>query len=61
MWAVLNFGEETHVVPRFDERTHYFMNCWCNPTPDEERETVIVHHSLDRREFYETEQGHVIQ
>lgn len=55
MWGVYLFQGERHVVPRFDERTHMFTNCWCNPTPDDERDDVIIHHALDRRERFETE------
>lgn len=43
-----------HVMPQNDLREHTCsIDCWCDPTPDEENNQVIVHHSLDRRESYE--------
>lgn len=44
-----------HVVPLNDLREHETsIACWCHPTPDEEEPCVIVHHSLDQREKYES-------
>ncbi len=39
-----------HVIPMDDLRDHAMKNCWCRPRYDE---GVIVHNSLDLREFYE--------
>lgn len=44
-----------HVYPLNDLREHEtndHTGCWCNPTTDEEG--VIVHHSMDGREKFET-------
>jgi hypothetical protein len=44
-----------HVVPLNDLREHVPQtDCWCNPTPDMEEPSVILHHSLDQREKYES-------
>lgn len=44
-----------HVVPLNDLRDHVArIDCWCHPTPDEEEPLVIIHHSLDQREKYES-------
>ena len=44
-----------HVMPLDDLREHEASTaCWCHPTPDEEEPSVIVHHSLDQREKYES-------
>lgn len=44
-----------HVVPLNDLREHVArIDCWCHPTPDEEEPFVIIHHSLDQREKYES-------
>ena len=44
-----------HVIPTNDLREHENnANCWCNPTEDEDYPGVFVHHSMDRREEYET-------
>lgn len=46
--------ERLHVIPRNDLRDHVsLITCWCHPTPADDCESVIVHHSLDRREEYE--------
>jgi len=39
-----------HVLPVDDLREHCMKNCWCRPTEDE---GVVVHNSVDGREFYE--------
>ncbi len=45
----------THVYPLDDLREHVVegRNCWCCPDYDEEYD-ILVHHSLDGREEYET-------
>jgi hypothetical protein len=44
-----------HVVPLNDLREHTpRIDCWCRPTPDMEEPFVILHHSLDQREKYES-------
>lgn len=40
-----------HVYPAHDLREHSLTNCWCNPTDDD---GILVHHSLDGRELYES-------
>lgn len=45
--------ETLHVIPIDDYREHTEHNCWCIPTPDAEEPKVMIHHSMDRREFYE--------
>lgn len=43
-----------HVLPLNDLRDHQELpTCWCKPTPDAEEPSVLVHHSMDRREEYE--------
>jgi hypothetical protein len=44
-----------HVVPINDLREHTTrIDCWCNPQPSADDESVIVHNSLDQREKYES-------
>lgn len=43
-----------HVLPINDLREHQeALDCWCNPTPDHEEPSVIIHNSMDGRESYE--------
>ena len=43
-----------HVVPVDDRWPHELIQpCWCNAEVDE-RDKVITHNSLDRREMYES-------
>jgi hypothetical protein len=45
-----------HVHPLNDLREHVIdpdVECWCNPTYDEEYD-IVIHNSLDGRELYET-------
>jgi hypothetical protein len=45
----------THVMPVNDLREHdACIDCWCGPTPAEDEPRVIVHHSMDGREAFET-------
>lgn len=46
-------GDNPHVYPLGDTRTHSVGNdpCWCNP---QEQDGVIVHNSADGREDFET-------
>lgn len=47
--------ERVHVMPVDDTAPHRdTVDCWCNPTPDEEEPLVIVHHSADGRELAES-------
>jgi hypothetical protein len=39
------------IVPVNDLRRHLPASCWCRPSDED---GIIVHHSLDRRELYET-------
>jgi hypothetical protein len=41
----------THVRPIDDLKPHGWAECWCDPTDDD---GVVVHHSMDQRELYET-------
>lgn len=52
-WAAIEEGAEIHVIPLDDLREHVSEACWCHPTPEDDRPNVIVHHSMDRREFSE--------
>lgn len=46
--------EAVHVVPINDLREHTAsVDCWCQPTEDDEWPDVLVHHSMDQREDYE--------
>ena len=48
-WLLTRCG---HVIPIDDLKPHLeTADCWCHPTDDE---GVMVHHSLDKREDYET-------
>lgn len=43
----------THVWPLGDARAHDVDSyCWCRPTVVE---GIVVHHSMDGREFYESD------
>lgn len=54
-WVVIEVGDDVHVLPQDDLREHVAARgCWCHPTPDAEDESVCTHHSLDRREEYES-------
>lgn len=52
--------EETphHLTPRGDLREHDLSKtCWCGPEiRDDEEGVLIIHHAMDQRELYETEQ-----
>ena len=49
--AVLLDNGERHVIPRGDLKPHgCFTDCWCRPFDDD---GVLVHNSMDRREFVE--------
>src|SRR5437588_237328 len=51
-WAMsVTSNNVHHVYPINDLRRHSTRNCWCRPVDDE---GVVVHSSLDGREFYET-------
>lgn len=44
-----------HVVPLNDLREHVArIDCWCHPTPEDDEPRVILHHTLDQREKYES-------
>jgi hypothetical protein len=44
-----------HVMPIDDLRPHeQSSECWCRPTQDDECDEVLIHHSMDEREKYET-------
>lgn len=46
--------DEVHIVPSRDLREHLrSKDCWCNPSMDEEDESIIIHNALDGREKYE--------
>ena len=46
----------SHVYPVDDLREHVIdgPGCWCNPTPDDEYPSLLIHHAMDRREEFET-------
>ena len=47
--------EPTHVIPLNDLREHEpYKTCWCKPTQDDDEPLVWIHHSMDRREEYES-------
>lgn len=47
-----NDADICHVHPVSDLRPHTLDDaCWCGPTEDE---GLMVHHSMDRREEFET-------
>jgi hypothetical protein len=46
-WVVFN----DHVYPLEDLKGHDDENCWCKPVVNEDG--LIVHNSMDKREFYE--------
>lgn len=51
MWDIFKTEDSPHVVPKNDLKPHTLkINCWCKPFMDDE---VIVHNSLDRREYVE--------
>ena len=54
-WLAQPVGDSlVHVMPLGDLRDHSAeIGCWCHPTPDEDSEAVIVHHSADQREAFE--------
>ncbi len=48
-----------HVLPMDDLKPHVLGDgCWCKPTPEDDRSDIVVHHSMDRRE-YTREMGRV--
>ena len=50
-WLVIEIEGWPHVVPDNDLKEHDVAGaCWCAPV---EHNGVIVHNSMDRREFYE--------
>ena len=54
-WAVIYRQDEAHIIPLDDLRNHKVgVDCWCGPTPEADRPDIVAHHSLDRREEYET-------
>lgn len=55
MWAVEKTNNGVHVVPIDDIKEHEMVrSCWCKPAL-KHNENVIVHNSLDGREYMETE------
>lgn len=51
---ILDAAEKTHIVPLRDLREHELsIHCWCEPTQDDEQETIWLHHAADGREQYE--------
>lgn len=42
------------MIPVDDYKDHIEVkSCWCNPIVDEDNNRLIIHNSLDKREFYE--------
>jgi hypothetical protein len=53
-------GSDIHIVPLNDLREHWLTRrCWCKPTPDMDDQSVVLHHSLDQRERYESGEMHL--
>lgn len=51
-WMVVENTLGSHVIPVDDLREHVDLpNCWCRPVRDEEEPSVVIHNSMDRREF----------
>lgn len=49
-WEVV----DGHVLPIDDLKPHEVSpRCWCGPTPDDDAPSVLVHHSMDKREEFE--------
>lgn len=40
-----------HVLPIDDLREHLPLDCWCEPTVDEDN--IVIHNAADQRELYE--------
>jgi hypothetical protein len=58
-WQVDKMPKRIHVYPLNDLRDHLIGDddeCWCNPVPDSEYPTLLVHNSMDGREQYETKE-----
>lgn len=49
-WVVVEIDGMNHVKPIDDLRPHEGCGCWCHPLEDA---GVIVHNSMDRREYVE--------
>lgn len=52
-WVVINFGRFYHVVPKSEVNDHHPQDCRCQPLPDDDYETVIIHNAFDGREKFE--------
>jgi hypothetical protein len=52
-WEVLGLPPDLlHVIPVNDFREHVADEaCWCQPTT--ERDGIMVHNSMDKREYFE--------
>jgi hypothetical protein len=55
MWITVQRLDTYHVLPINDLKDHYdHARCWCHPEVKDEG-ALIVHYSIDGREFYEAE------
>lgn len=53
-WEVRSKFNHMHVMPKDDLRVHAFsLECWCHPFLDVEDASIIIHNSMDRREYVE--------
>lgn len=56
-WTVISYRDtaDVHVLPVNDTRAHdELRQCWCRPSLDDESlHVVVVHHSMDWREYFE--------
>lgn len=53
-WTIIEHRGERHVIPSNDLKEHTPEHCECFPITDANDPTVIVHHSFDGREKFET-------
>ncbi|MBR8228054.1 hypothetical protein KDX05_06980 [Burkholderia vietnamiensis] len=53
-WRVIEYGDESHIVPVDEIDRHLPILCQCHPVEDEDDPTVIVHNAFDGREKFET-------
>lgn len=52
--ALTAAGDHVHVMPVDDRRVHLALpTCWCEPKHDSDKQNVLIHNSVDRREMLE--------
>lgn len=56
-WLCNPLDTSVHVTPVDDLRDHVEApDCWCKPTQDAEEPGLWIHHAMDGREAFETEE-----